>query len=300
PHQVLEASRALASERGLVVTGSEIVGVVPVAAMMQAGRYYLEKQGRTLGQPASDVLRTAVTSLGLTDVAPFDVRAKVIGLPVVPASALVQRTVLDFTDEVSRDSPAPGGGSVAALAGALGAALASMVANLTYGKEGTESRDAELGRVAGEAQRIKDQLMTAIDADSEAFQGFMNALRLPQTTAEEKAERARKMQEGLKAAVEVPWSTAKASFGAMQLARAVVTHGNPVSLSDGAVGVQIAFAGVRGGLWNVLINLKDVTDPAYAAEKRAACASLLADARALADEAAAVVDERLVAMIEKR
>jgi glutamate formiminotransferase/formiminotetrahydrofolate cyclodeaminase len=267
---------------------------------MQAGKYYLGKQGRTLGQPVGDVLRAAVTSLGLNDVAPFDVRTKILGLPVVPPSALVQRTVLDFTDEVSRDSPAPGGGSVAALAGALGAALASMVANLTYGKEGTEARDAELARVAEEAQRIKDQLMTAVDADSDAFQGFMDALRLPQGTPGEKAERTRKMQEGLKAAVQVPWSTAEASYAAMQLARAVVTHGNPNSLSDGAVGVQIAFAGVRGGLWNVLINLKDVQDPAYVAEKRAACVALLAEARALADEAAGAVDERLSAMIEKR
>jgi glutamate formiminotransferase/formiminotetrahydrofolate cyclodeaminase len=175
-----------------------------------------------------------------------------------------------------------------------------MVANLTYGKEGTEARDAELARVAEEAQRIKDQLMTAVDADSDAFQGFMDALRLPQGTPGEKAERTRKMQEGLKAAVQVPWSTAEASYAAMQLARAVVTHGNPNSLSDGAVGVQIAFAGVRGGLWNVLINLKDVQDPAYVAEKRAACVALLAEARALADEAAGTVDERLSAMIEKR
>jgi glutamate formiminotransferase/formiminotetrahydrofolate cyclodeaminase len=300
PHQVLEASRSLAGERGLVVTGSEIVGVVPLAAMLQAGRYYLGKQGRTLGQPVGDVLKTAVTSLGLADVAPFDVKAKVLGLPVVPASALVQRTLLDFTDEVSRDSPAPGGGSVAALAGALGAALASMVANLTHGKEGTENRDAELARIAEEAQRVKDELVRAIDADSDAFQGYMNALRMPQATPDEKAERARKMQEGLKAAAEVPWSTAEASYAAMKLARAVVTHGNPASLSDGAVGVQIAFAGVRGGLWNVLINLKGVTDPAYVAEKRAACGALLAEARGLADEAAAAVDERLNAMIEKR
>ena len=300
PHDVLEASRKLAADRGLVVTGSEIVGVVPMAAMMQAGKYYLGKQGRTLGQPVGDILRTAVTSLGLTDVAPFDVRTKILGLPVVPASALVQRTVLDFTDEVSRDSPAPGGGSVAALAGALGAALASMVANLTHGKEGTEARDAEMARVAEEAQRIKDQLVAAVDADSEAFQGFMDALRLPQGTPDEKAERTRKMQEGLRAAVQVPWSTAEASYAAMQLARSVVTHGNPSSLSDGAVGVQIAFAGVRGGLWNVLINLKDVTDPVYVAEKRAACVTLLAQARALAEEAAGAVDERLAAMIEKR
>ncbi len=299
PHAVLDASRQLAADRGLVVTGSEIVGVVPFQAMIEAGRHYLARQGRTLGQPVGDVLRVAVASLGLTDGAPFEIEKKVLGLPVVPAAALVRRTVLDFTDEVSRDSPAPGGGSVAALAGALGAALASMVANLTHGKEGTEARDAELARIAEEAQRLKDRLVTAVDADSDAFQGFMEAMRLPQTTPEEKALRARQMQDGLKAAVDVPWSTAEQSFSAMKLAREVATIGNPNSLSDGAVGVQIAYAGVRGGLWNVLINLKDITDAAYVADKREACARLLDEARALADEAGSYVDERLSAMIEK-
>ncbi|MBK8255368.1 MAG: glutamate formimidoyltransferase [Polyangiaceae bacterium] len=300
PHEVLEASRRLAADRGLVVTGSEIVGVVPYQALLKSGQYYLQKQGRTLGQPATDVLRVGVMGLGLTDVAPFDIAKKVLGLPILPEKALVNKTVVDFTDEVSRDSPAPGGGSVAALAGALGAALASMVANLTYGKEGTEDRDAALARIAEEAQRIKDDLIRAVDADSDAFTGFMNALRMPQSNPEEKALRARKMQEGLKEAVAVPWATAEASFAAMRLAREVATIGNPASLSDGAVGVQIAYAGVRGGLWNVLINLKDITDPAYVAEKRAACEKLLADARDLADETGKYVDGRMIAMIEKR
>ena len=299
-HEVLEASRRLAAERGLVVTGSEIVGVVPLQALLESGRYYLKRQGRTLGQPRADILRTAVSSLGLTDVAPFDVDKKGIGLPVVRPQALVRRTVLDFTDEVSRDSPAPGGGSVAALAGALGAALASMVANLTHGKEGTEDRDPELARIADEAQTIKDQLVVAIDADSDAFQGFMEAMRLPQSTAEEKALRATRMQEGLKAAAMVPLATADACLAAMQLARAVAPIGNPNSLSDAAVGIQVAFAGLRGGLWNVLINLKDVTDPAFVSEKRAACDKRLREARALAEEASAYVDERLAAMIDRR
>jgi glutamate formiminotransferase/formiminotetrahydrofolate cyclodeaminase len=300
PHDVLEASRRLAADRGLVVTGSEIVGVVPYQALLESGRYYLSRQGRALGQPISDVLRVAVSSLGLTDVAPFDIEKKVLGLPKLPESALVRRSVVDFTDEVSRDSPAPGGGSVAALAGALGAALASMVANLTYAKEGTEDRDADLARITEEAQRIKDRLIVAVDADSDAFKGFMEALRMPQNTPEEKALRARRMQEGLKEAVAVPWATAEASFAAMKLAREVATIGNPNSLSDGAVGVQIAYAGVRGGLWNVLINLKDITDAAYVADRRAAAEKLLADARALAEESAAYVDQRMIAMIEKR
>jgi glutamate formiminotransferase/formiminotetrahydrofolate cyclodeaminase len=293
PQAVMDASRKLATERGLVVTGSELVGVVPFQALLESGRHYLRMQGRTLGQPLGDVLRVAVSSLGLADVAPFDVEKKVLGLPVVPPNALVQRTVLDFTDEVSRDSPAPGGGSVAALAGALGAALASMVANLTHGKEGTEARDPELARIAEEAQRVKDRLVAAVDADSEAFKGFMDALRLPQNTPEEKAQRTRKMQEGLKAAVDVPWGTADASVAAMRLARAVLEIGNPKSLSDGAVGVQIGYAGVRGGLWNVLINLKDISDAAYVTKMRAACTTLLAEARAIAEETGRMVDERL-------
>jgi len=135
--------------------------------------------------------------------------------------------------------------------------------------------------------------MAAVDADSDAFKGFMDALRLPQNTPEEKATRTRKMQEGLEAAVDVPWATAEASLAAMRVARAVVEIGNPKSLSDGAVGVQIAYAGVRGGLWNVLINLKDITDAEYVARKREACARLLGEARALADEVGKVVDGRL-------
>jgi glutamate formiminotransferase/formiminotetrahydrofolate cyclodeaminase len=300
PHAVLEASRALAAERGLVVTGSEVVGLVPYKALLESGRHYLAKQGRTLGQPRGDVLRVAVNSLGLTDVAPFDIDKKVLGLPVIPANALVQKTVVDFVDEVSRDSPAPGGGSVAGLAGALGAALASMVANLTHGKEGTEDRDEELARIAEDAQRIKDELVAAVDADSDAFSAFMTAMRLPQSTPEEKARRAEKMQEGIKIAIDVPFRTATLSLEAMRLARRVAAIGNANCLSDGAVGAQIAFAGVRGGLWNVLINLKDVTDPAYVAEKRAACDAVLAEARAIETDVGASIDARLVAMIEKK
>lgn len=300
PHVVLEAARRLAFERGLIVTGSEIVGVVPYEALLESGKFYLQKQGRSIGQPTIDILKVAVNSLGLTDVAPFDIEKKVLGLPSLAPKALVRKTVVDFTDEVSRDSPAPGGGSVAALAGALGAALASMVANLTYAKEGTESRDADLARIATEAQRIKEQLIIAVDADSDAFTGFMTALRMPQNTPEEKALRAKKMQDGLKEAVAVPWATAEASFAAMKLAREVATIGNPNSLSDGAVGVQIAYAGVRGGLWNVLINLKDITDAEYVSEKKRACEKLLSDAKAVADETGQYIDGRMFAMIEKK
>jgi glutamate formiminotransferase/formiminotetrahydrofolate cyclodeaminase len=299
-HHVFDAAQKLAADRGLVVTGSEVVGVVPFQALFESGRHYLRKQGTTLGQPVEDVLRAAVSSLGLNDVAPFDLETKVLGRPARDPKALVRRTVVDFTDEVSRPSPAPGGGSVAALAGALGAALAAMVANLTHGKEGTEPRDAELARISEEAQRLKDSLVVAVDADSDAFKGFMTALRLPKGTPEEAATRTRKMQEGLKEAVAVPWTTAQESLAAMRVSRKVIDLGNPASLSDGAVGVQLAYAGVRGALWNVLINLKDVHDAAYVAEKRAAVAALLAEARTLAEESGAHVEDRLAAMIDKK
>lgn len=299
-HVVYDEARKLAAERGLVVTGSEIVGLVPFQALLEAGRHYQALQGKTEGAPLIDVLRCAVNSLGLNDVAPFELEKKVLGLPTTAATALVSKTVKAFTDEVSRDTPAPGGGSIAALSGSLGAALASMVATLTHGKEGTEARDAELARIAAGAQRVKDALLTLVDEDTNAFNGFMEARRLPQGTAEEKALRKQKMQEGLKAAIDVPWRTALLAFEAMQLAHDVTKVGNPNSLTDGAVGAQMAFAGVRGALWNVVINLKDLSDPAYVADMQEKSQALLAKARALAEESGAAVDAKLQEMIAKK
>ena len=294
PHEVLEEVRKLAAERGIVVTGSEVVGVIPYPALREAGQYYLRRQGKSAGVPIADLLRTAVFSMGLADLGPFNVKEKVLGLPETAENALIRMTVLDFTDEVSRDTPAPGGGSIAALAGSLGAALASMVANLTFGKEGTEAQDPALGRIAEKAQEAKELLMKAVDEDTQAFNGYMAARRLPKNTAEEKQARERKMQEGLKAAVEVPWRTAEASFQAMVLAREVAAIGNPKSVTDAAVGAQMAYAGVRGGIWNVLINLKEITDAPFVTRMRSQCADLSSKARTLSEESATFVDSRLV------
>jgi len=299
-HVVYDEARKLAAERGLVVTGSEIVGLVPYQALLESGRHYQALQGKTAGAPVMDVLRCAVSSLGLNDVAPFELEKKVLGLPKTPATALVSKTVKDFADEVSRDTPAPGGGSIAALAGSLGAALASMVATLTHGKEGTEARDAELARVAAASQRVKDSLLALVDEDTNAFNGFMEARRLPQGTPEEKALRKQKMQDGLKAAIDVPWRTAELAFEAMQLAKDAAAVGNPNSLTDAAVGTQMAFAGVRGALWNVVINLKDLADPPYVEAMQKKAAELLTKARALAEEAGAAVDAKLQEMIAKK
>ncbi|MEN6451670.1 MAG: glutamate formimidoyltransferase [Thermoguttaceae bacterium] len=294
PHLVLEEARRLAAERGLVVTGSEIVGMVPYQAMLEAGQYYRIKQGSSPGVPASDLLETALFSMGLSDVQPFNVEKKVIGLPSQKENALVRLGVADFADEVSRDTPAPGGGSIAALAGSLGAALGAMVANLTHNKSNDAEKQKRLADVAQKAQAVKDKLLAAVDEDTEAFNAYLEAMRLPSDTPERKRTRTEKMQAGLTIAVNVPYQTALLSFEAMQLARDVVHLGMAASITDAAVGCQIAFVGVRGGVWNVLINLSHITDRCFVEEKRQQCATLLEEAQKLLDETCRSVDQKLL------
>jgi glutamate formiminotransferase/formiminotetrahydrofolate cyclodeaminase len=298
PHLVLEEARRLAVQRGLVVTGSEVVGLIPYPALLEAGRYYLKAQGKSPFVPIPDILQAAVFSMGLSDLAPFDIAKKVIGLPREFPDGLAAMTVRDFIDEVSRDTPAPGGGSVAALAGALGAALASMVANLWQDKVESPVSATALLEAAETAQRAKDQLVLAVDEDTNAFTAYLDARRLPANTPEERVHRAASMQLGLELAVDVPYQTALASYAAMQVAWTVVEHGNVNSLTDGAVGAQIGYAGVRGAIWNVLINLKDITDPAFVRDMRNTCGSLLEDAHALLTLVTQHVDRRLVEMID--
>jgi glutamate formiminotransferase/formiminotetrahydrofolate cyclodeaminase len=300
PHVVLEEARRLAVDRGLVVTGSEVVGLIPYPALLEAGRHYLKAQGKSPFVPVTDILQAAIFSMGLADIAPFDLAKKVLGLPREFPKGLVRMTVKEFTDEVSRDTPAPGGGSVAALAGALGAALASMVANLWQDKVESAAAASELLEAAKTAQRVKHELILAVDEDTNAFNAYMEARRLPAGTAAEKAARERQMQEGLKAAVHVPYQTAVAAYQGMQAAWTVVRHGNVSSITDGAVGAQAGYAGVRGGVWNVMINLKDITDRSFVAEMRAKCDSLLKDAGALLEQVSTHVDARLAELIENK
>jgi glutamate formiminotransferase/formiminotetrahydrofolate cyclodeaminase len=281
-----------------VVTGSEIVGLVPFQCLQASGRHYLKAMGKSTGVPTSDILQTAVFSMGLADVAPFEIEKKVLGLPTYEASALVSMQVHAFADEVSRDTPAPGGGSIAALAGSLGAALASMVANLAQGGPDAD-KDAKLIAVAEQAQVLKDRLMVAVDADTNAFNAFMDARRLPDATPEQKAARQAAMQAGLKVAIDVPLDTAKASYAALELAGEASRLGKVASITDAAVGAQMAFAGVRGGIWNVIINLKDITDADYVADMQAQCADLLAKATAKLAEVTAYIDQKLLDRLTK-
>jgi len=292
-HHVLDETRKLAAERGLIVTGSEIVGMIPYPAMLETGKYYLQKQGRSTGIPIKDILNTAVQSLGLNDVSEFKIEERILGLPKNLDDALVEMTVTDFIDEVSRESPAPGGGSIAAHAGSLGAALASMVSNLTANKRGSEKVDDLLNEAADKLQEIKFKLVKAIDDDTNAFNAYMDARRLPNKTDEEKKIRDEAMQAGLKQAVMVPLGTAQQSYEAIEIADVVAKNGNMASITDVGVGAQSAYTGVLGGIYNVLINLNDIKDKKFNDEMRNTCAELKEKAQGKLNEVLNFVESNL-------
>lgn len=282
-HAVLEAARKEALARGIPVTGSEIVGVVPYEAMLESGRWYLHRMRKSTGLPVGDVIETAVQSMGLRDVAPFDVDKKVLGMPT-RGGELVGRTVTDFVDEVSRDTPAPGGGSIAALSGSIGAALVAMVANLSIGKPEFSARYAELDALAVKAQSVKDALLAAVDEDTQAFNGVIDAMRMPKDTPAQQAARRDAMQAGYKHATEVPMQTARLCRDALELCVAAARVGNDVMISDAGVGALSAMAGLKGALYNARINLKSIKDAAYAARVRAEITGLLETGQRAASE----------------
>ena len=273
-HQVLEEARTLATERGLVVTGSEIVGLVPFQAIHDAGKFYLKQQGKSTGIPVQDIIETAIHSMGLNDVNAFVPGEKILGLPKFDPKALIEMKANDFVNEVSRDTPAPGGGSIAAFAGSLGAALASMVSNLTIGKKGYKQVEQDLINLAEKAQDLKDKLLKAVDDDTNAFNAYMQARRLPQSTEEEKQNREKAIQDGLKEAINVPLNTAKQSFEALKIASEVVRKGNKNSVTDAGVGAQIAYTGIIGGIFNVLINLPPIKDQNFVENMKSTCTQL--------------------------
>lgn len=293
-HHVFDETEKLAAERGLRITGSEIVGMVPYPALLETGKHYLRKQHRATGVPIKDILNTAVQSLGLNDVSEFKIEERVLGLPKNIDNALVEMKLTDFVDEVSRETPAPGGGSIAALSGALGAALSSMVANLTANKRGSDiETDKILNEAADKCQEIKNILIKSVDDDTNAFNDYMTARRLPNKTAEEKKAREIAMQNGLKQAVRIPLSTAQLSYQAIEIAQTVAKYGNPNSITDVGVGAQSAYTGVLGGIYNVLINLKDIKDEKFNSDMRKTCEDLKNKAQKKLREVLQFVENKL-------
>ena len=293
-----EVSRAAAA-RGLRVTGTEIVGLVPKRVLLDAGRFYLEKQQRSLGISEEEIIKIAVKSMSLDDLRPFDPKEKVIEyLMEDPAETakrerLVRMPVRDFIAETASESAAPGGGSVSACMGALGAALATMVANLSAHKRGWDDRWKEFSDVAEQGQALVAELTALVDEDTAAFNRIMDALSMPKGSPEEQAARAAALEEATLYAASVPLKTMEASLKALPLALQMARQGNPASASDAGVAALAALAAVRGARLNVRINaagLKDRT-PAEPLLRRAA--KIEAEAAALHDEVLAEVDKHI-------
>lgn len=261
PHLVFDEAVRQAAKLGLRVTGSELVGLIPKEALLMAGRTYLEKQGKSPGWPEEELIRTAVMSLGLNDVAPFDPQKKIIEYQFGrDKPSLLEMNLRHFVNELSTDSPAPGGGSAAALCGALSAALSSMVSHLTVGRKGYERVQREVKQLAVEAQALMDALLEAVDLDSEAFNKVMEAHRLPKKTEEQAAERDREVEAATREATLVPLGVLDKSIGLLKLAKKVARLGNKNSLSDAGVAGLTAQAAAEGAYYNVRINLPSLQD----------------------------------------
>lgn len=278
-HQAFDEVCRQADKLGLRVTGSEIVGLIPLVPMLQAGRHYLSKQGRCTGVSDAELVQIAVQSLGLSDLSPFDPRQKIIEYRVEKEDKLLRNmTVSAFLDELSGESAAPGGGSVAALSGSLSASLSSMVANLTYGKKGFEILSELMDDIATRAQQLKSEFLRLVDEDTQAFNKILEARRLPKDSDANKQLRETAILEANKHATAVPLNVLRKSLTAMELAQLIVEKGNPNSLSDGGVAGLTAAAAAEGAYYNVLINLGGIEDANF---KKV----VLADADGLVDEA---------------
>ena len=261
-HEIFDVACVEAEKRGIRVTGSEIVGLIPYDAMKDAAVHYLSKMHKSPGLPVSDLMNIAVQSLGLSDVANFNPKDKVLGMPKSDGE-LANRITFDFVDEVSRDSPAPGGGSVAALSGALGAALGTMVANLSTSKAGFEEHKDELAKIAEKGQITKDELVKAIDDDTSAFDEVIKAMRMPKDTDEEKNKRNVEMQKGYQAATLIPLKTVENCRNALDVCKEISEIMDEGMASDVGSGALMANAGAISAAYNVRINLKSINDKKF-------------------------------------
>ena len=293
-HQVFDAACREAELRGLRVTGSELVGLIPRQALLAAGDHYLAKQGATTGVPESERIHAAVLSLGLDDLGPFDPRAKVIEYRHQGSSGgLVARTVGEFVDELSAGTPAPGGGSVAALCGALSAGLSSMIAALTFSKKGMEDSREPMEDLGRRAQSLKAWFLHAVDRDTEAFNQVLAATRLPKQTQSEIVARAEASELANQQATRVPLEVLERTVEALEMALTVARDGNPNAVTDAGVAGACALAAAEGAALNVRINLGSLTDEGWAGNAGTAAEGFLERGRALAEAIRVTVDSAL-------
>jgi glutamate formiminotransferase len=265
-HAAFNACSESAAKRGLRVTGSEIVGMVPKKSLVDAGRYFLRKQKWSEGVSDEELIDIAIRSMGLSELKPFDPKEKVIEFKIEdaePKNSLVKMNLREFCNETLSDSPAPGGGSVAALMGALGASLGGMVANLSAGKRGWDDKLEYFSNWAVKAQRLKDELLALVDEDTAAFNKVMDAFALPKESAEEKAARSAAIEQATKYAAEVPLNVMETASRSYELLAEMAERGNPASVSDVGVGALATRACIEGAALNVRINLAQLKDEKF-------------------------------------
>jgi glutamate formiminotransferase/formiminotetrahydrofolate cyclodeaminase len=263
-HKAFEECNKSATKRGLRVTGSELVGLVPKQVMLDAGKFFLQKQERSIGVSEEELIKIAVKSMGLDELEPFDPKKKIIEYLIMnDGSKLVDMSLTTFANETSSESPAPGGGSVAAYAGSLGASLGAMVANLSSHKRGWDDKWEYFSNLAVEGQTIKDALLLKVDEDTDAFNQIINAIRMPKASDADKANRKAAISAATRNAIEVPFSVMEICIGAYDFMEKLVETGNPASISDIGVGVACLDAAVVGASLNVKINCKDYSDKEY-------------------------------------
>jgi glutamate formiminotransferase / formiminotetrahydrofolate cyclodeaminase len=264
-HIAFEEACKKAQERGMRVTGSELVGLIPLKAMLDAGKYFLQKQQRSLGVSEAELLKIAIKSLGLDDLKPFNPQEKIIEyvLSGKDSKNLMDMTCRGFADETASESPAPGGGSISAYMGVLGISLATMVANLSAHKPGWDERWEEFSAWAEKGQALKNELIFLVDEDTRAFNLIMDAIGMPKGSDLEKAARTAVMQAATRYAIEVPYKVMQISYESMPIIRAMAENGNPNSVSDAGVGALAARSAVMGAFLNIKINASGLSDKAF-------------------------------------
>ncbi len=280
-HQAFDACVLSATARGLRVTGSELVGLVPLQVMLDAGRHYLKKQGLSHAAPDRELIHIAIKSMGLDELAPFDPQKKIIEylLEEHKMNQLTELTLTAFTEELASDSPAPGGGSAAAYAGALGASLGAMVANLSAHKRGWEEKMDYFVEWAVKGQEARKKLLQFVDEDTRAFNSLMDAFRMPKETEDQKKKRAEAIEQATTRAIESPLNVMRVSCDQFPLLDAMTKEGNPNSVSDAGVGAACVLAAIEGGWLNVMINMSGLKNKKAAAAFKKEADELLSKAR---------------------
>lgn len=293
-HIAFDEAVKKAQERGIRVTGSELVGLVPLNALLEAGRYFLKKQERSVGVSDEELIKIAIKSMGLDDLKPFNPRERVIEYLIEDKSSkLIHMDLKAFADETASESPAPGGGSISAYVGALGVSLGTMVANLSAHKRGWDNRWEEFSNWAEKGMAYQKQLLQLVDEDTNAFNKIMDAFGLPKGTEEEKAERRAVIQEATKYATEVPFKVLDTCFKSMEVMKAMAETGNPNSVTDAGVGALCARTAVRGALLNVKINASGLDDKSFATEIVSKGEAIAVQALSLENEIMTIVESKL-------